>query len=70
MDESIAKELEIVSGALNMTQRDVIERALDYYFDHTDSAIADHIVEQIQSGKMDVFDSDAVYEEMGIDIEN
>ncbi len=67
LDENIAKELKIVSKALNKTQREIIESALDFYFDYMDSIIADYITEQVKSGKMKVYDAKDVYEELGIE---
>lgn len=68
LDEGIAKELDIVAAAVNKTQREVVETALDFYFDYTDGIVADKITEEIKSGKMKVYDSDDVYEKLGIDL--
>jgi len=69
-DESVANELEIVSKALNKSQKDIVESALDFYFDYTDGIIADKITDEIKAGKMKVYDDNEVYESLGIDIEN
>jgi len=34
LDEHLAKELENVSNALHKTQREVLESALDFYFEY------------------------------------
>lgn len=68
LDEGIAKELDIVAAAVNKTQREVVETALDFYFDYTDGIVADKITEEIKSGKMKVYDSDDVYDKLGIDL--
>ena len=68
LDEGIAKELDIVAAALNKTQREIVETALDFYFDYTDGIVADKITEEIKSGKMKVYDSDEVYDKLGIDL--
>jgi predicted DNA-binding protein len=70
MDESIANELKIVSKALNKTQRNIIEDALDSYFDYTDAIVADKITQEIKNGKMRVMDSEDVYKKLGIEIED
>ncbi|WP_027389846.1 hypothetical protein [Chrysiogenes arsenatis] len=67
LDESVAKELEMVAAALHKTQREVVETALDFYFDHTDAIIADKITQDICDGKMRTIDSAEVYAELGID---
>lgn len=69
-DESVANELEIVSKALNKSQKEIVESALDFYFDYTDGIVADKITDDIKSGKMKVYDENEVYESLGIDIEN
>jgi len=68
LDEHIAQELESVSNALEKTQREVVETALDFYFDYTDTVVAEKVTKDIQSGKMKVYDSSDVYEELGIEI--
>jgi len=70
LDESVANELEIVSKALNKSQKEIVESALDFYFDYTDGIIADKITDDIKAGKMKVYDESEVYENLGIDIEN
>lgn len=68
LDESIAKELEVVSAAMNKSQKEIVENALDFYFDYTDSVVADSVTREIKAGTMKVYDSDEVYEELGIEI--
>ncbi len=68
LDKNIADELKFVSKKLNKTQREIIESALDFYFDFMDGIIADKISEEIENGIMKVFDADEVFEELGIEI--
>jgi len=68
LDAGIAKELEIVATALHKSQREVVETALDFYFDYTDGIIADQIADEIKSGRMQVHDSEDVYRELGIEL--
>ena len=68
LDERIANELEAVSQALHKTQKEVIETALDYYFDYTDTVVADQVVNEIKSGTMKIYDAKDVYAELGIQI--
>ncbi len=51
-DEGIAKELESVAEALHKTQKEVVESALDFYFDYTDTVVADKVTQDIQMLKM------------------
>ena len=66
-DEGIAHELEVVASALQLTQREVVERALDFYFDHTDALVARKISEDVASGKEGVRDADDVFAELGLE---
>ncbi len=68
LDESIAKELETVSAVMHKSQREIVENALDFYFDYTDNVVADSITKEIKSGSMKVYDSADVYEELGIEL--
>ena len=66
LDEGIAKELETVSDSLHKSQKEVVETALDFYFDYTDSIVADKVTKEISSGDMKVYSSKDVYKELGI----
>ena len=68
LDAGIAKELDIVAATLHKSQREIVESALDFYFDYTDGLVADHITEEIRSGIMKTHDSKSVYRELGIDL--
>ncbi|WP_373004460.1 hypothetical protein [Sulfurimonas sp.] len=68
LDEGIAKELENVADALHKSQREIVENALDFYFDYTDTVVADKITKEINSGEMKVYDSEEVYKELGIEL--
>ena len=68
LDEGIAKELENVAEALHKTQKEVVEAALDFYFDYTDTVVADKVTHDIKSGNMKVYDAKDVYEELGVEI--
>lgn len=68
LDESIAKELEVVASAMHKSQKEIVENALDFYFDYTDSVVADSVSREIKNGTMKVYDSSEVYEELGIEI--
>ena len=68
LDEGIAKELEIVANTLHKSQKEVVESALDFYFDYTDGLVADKITEEVRSGKMKTHSIEDVYKELGIDL--
>ncbi len=66
-DSHIATELEVVSEALQISQKELVERALDFYFDHTDSLIAQKISDDVQKGKVALHDADEVFKSLGIE---
>jgi len=68
LDEGIAKELENVADALHKTQKEVVESALDFYFDYTDTVVADKVTREIKSGEMQILDAEDVYKGLGIEI--
>ena len=68
LDESLAHELENVAEAMHLSQKEIVEKALDFYFDYTDSVVADKISSEIETGKMKTYSSDEVYKELGIEI--
>ena len=68
LDEGIAKELENVAEALHKSQKEIVETALDFYFDYTDTVVADKVTQDIKSGTMKTYDAQDVYAELGIEI--
>jgi len=66
-DSAVAEELESLSKTLDVTQKELIERALDFYFDHTDSITAQKISDDIRAGKEKVHDADDVFVELGLE---
>jgi len=67
LDEHIARELEIVAKALNTTQREIVEKALDFYFDYTDAVVADKIIEDVENKKIKTYSKDETYKILGIE---
>jgi len=68
LDEGLAKELEVVAKVLKKSQKEIVESALDFYFDYTDSLIADKITQDIKDGNMKVQNAKDVYKELGIEL--
>jgi len=66
-DSVVAEELESLSKTLDITQKELIERALDFYFDHTDSITAQKMSDDVASGKVKVHDADDVFADLGLE---
>ena len=66
-DSVVAEELEALSKTLDITQKELIERALDFYFDHTDSMTAQKLSDDVKEGKEKVHDASDVFAELGLE---
>ncbi len=68
MDESIANELSNMAKLLGKSQKEIVEKALDFYFDYLDTLIAEKISKEIEEGKIEVYEAEEVFKELGIDV--
>jgi hypothetical protein len=66
LESGVARELEMVAKTLDLAQREVVERALDFYFDYTDAAVAQKLSQEIEQGTQQVHDADEVFEILGL----
>ncbi|NPA74205.1 MAG: hypothetical protein GXO12_05780 [Epsilonproteobacteria bacterium] len=66
IDSNLAKELESVAKIMKKTQKEIVENALDFYFDYTDTLVADDIAQKIDEGKMKTYSKEEAYRELGI----
>ena len=68
MDKGLAEELSNLSKLLKIPQSEIVEKALDFYFDYLDLIVAEKISREIEEGKMKVYDAEEVFKELGIDV--
>ncbi len=68
IDETLANELSTVSKLLGITQREIVEKALNFYFNYLDVAIAGKISKDIKEGKMKAYEAEEVFKKLGIDV--
>ncbi len=61
LDDGIARELEIVAKALNTTQKEIVEKALDFYFDYSDAIIADKIIDDVENNNIKTYSKNEAY---------
>ena len=66
LDDKIAKELELVAKTLNTTQKDIVEKALDFYFDYSDSIVADKIIDDVENKKIKTYSKEDAYKMLGL----
>ena len=64
LDDGIVRELELVAKALNTTQKDIVEKALNFYFDYTDDFVADKIIDDIENKKIKIYSKDEAYKRL------
>ncbi|SNR68880.1 ribbon-helix-helix domain-containing protein [Desulfurobacterium atlanticum] len=68
MDKMLAEELSTVSKILGISQKEIVEKALDFYFDYLDVAVAEKISKEIKEGRMKVYEAKEVFRGLGIDV--
>ncbi len=68
MDRELAEELSTLSKLLGISQSEIVEKALDFYFDYLDLKVAEKISREVEEGKMKVYDAEEVFRELGIDV--
>lgn len=68
MDRELAEELSTLSKLLGISQSEIVEKALDFYFDYLDLKVAEKISREVREGKMKVYDAEEVFRELGIDV--
>jgi hypothetical protein len=56
-----------VAKALNTTQREIVEKALDFYFDYTDAVVADKIIEDVENKKIKTYSKDKAYKILNVE---
>ncbi len=66
IDSNLAEELENVAKIMKKTQKEIIENALDFYFDYTDTMVADDTVQKIHEGKMKTYSKEEAHRELGV----
>ena len=66
LDDGIARELEILAKALNTTQKDIVEKALDFYFDYSDAIVADKIIDDVENKNIKTYSKNEAYKILGI----
>ena len=50
-----------MAKVLYATQKDIVEKALNFYFDCTDSFVADKIIDVIENKKIKIYFQDEAY---------
>ena len=68
MDKGLAEELSNLSKLLKIPQSEIVEKALDFYFDYLDLTVAEKISREIEEAKLKVYDAEEVFKELGIDV--
>ena len=68
MDKDLAEELSNLSELLKLPQSEIVEKALDFYFDYLDLTVTEKISKEIEEGKMKVYDAEEIFRELGIDV--
>ncbi len=67
MDESLLANLDQYAKELDRTRTYIIEKAVSAYFDTLDEMISDKRIDEIKSGKMEVYSLEEVAQKLGLD---
>ncbi|MEO2068632.1 MAG: ribbon-helix-helix domain-containing protein [Desulfurobacteriaceae bacterium] len=61
IDETLVHELSVISKLLGVSQQEIIEEALELYFNHLELTIAEKISKEIKEGKMKLYKAENVF---------
>ena len=67
LDESLLANLDEYAKELDRTRTYLIEKAISAYFDTLDEMISDKRIDEIKSGKTEVFSLEEVAQKLGLD---
>lgn len=68
LDESLLNEIDMYASELERTRTYIIEKAIGSYFDTLDEMISDKRIDDVKSGKSEVFSLESVLKEVGINV--
>ncbi len=66
MDESLLSELDSYAKELERSRTFIIEKAVTAYFDTLDEMISDKRIDEIKSGKSELFTLEEVAQKLGL----
>jgi len=56
----------LVAKVLHTSQKEVVEKALDFYFDYLDTVVADKIIDEIEAKNVKTYSKKEAYKKLGI----
>jgi len=66
MDETLLKELDSYAQELERSRTYIIEKAVSTYFDTLDEMISDKRIDELKSGKTEVYSLEEVAQRLGL----
>lgn len=66
MDETLLKELDSYAQELERSRTYIIEKAVSTYFDTLDEMISDKRIDELKSGKTEVYSLEEVAQKLGL----
>lgn len=67
LNESLLKELDNYAKELERSRTYIIEKAISAYFDVLDEIIADKRIDEVKSGKAEVYTLEEVAKQLGLE---
>jgi len=68
LEKDIIETLDEYAKELNKTRTNLIEKAIDVYFDKLDEMIADKRIDNLKAGKTTLVPLEEVFKKAGIDV--
>ncbi|RUM55707.1 MAG: CopG family transcriptional regulator [Nautilia sp.] len=66
INQNIIEELNMYAKELNEKKDNLIEKAIEKYFDLLDEQIAEKRLKELENGKINTIKAEKVFEELGI----
>ncbi|SHO81168.1 hypothetical protein MNB_SV-15-1552 [hydrothermal vent metagenome] len=68
LEKDIIQHLDDYANELDKTRTNLIEKAIEFYFDKLDEMVADKRIDNLKSGKTKVIPLEVVFAQAGIDV--
>ena len=68
MDESLLADLDSYAHELERSRTYLIEKAVDAYFDALDEMVSDKRIDDLKSGKSEIFPMEEIFQKAGISV--
>ncbi len=68
LEKDVVQYLDGCAKELNKTRTNLMEKAIEYYFDRLDEIVSDKRIDDIKSGKTKTVSMDTVFDKAGLNV--